>query len=96
VYIQKVPIAITDRSINVTEFRAKLREMLAAVGSGAIRRLTVTRDGRPLVTVTPAEDSSAGSNAVDWLLNGPRLPNGREDALDRLKRPKLKPRSTGL
>ena len=87
---------MTDRSINVTAFRAKLREMLAAVGTGTIKRLTVTRDGRPLVTVTPAEDSSAGLNAVDWLLNTPRLPNGREDALDRLKRPKLKPRRTGL
>jgi prevent-host-death family protein len=88
-------MAMTDRSINVTEFRAKLREMLAAVGAGTIKRLTVTRDGRPLVTVTPAEDSSARLNAVDWLLNGPRPPNGRADALDRLKRPKLKPRSTG-
>ena len=87
---------MTDRSINVTEFRARLREMLAAVGSGAIKRLTVTRDGRPLVTVTPADKPADELNAVSWLLSGPRPPNGGEDALDRLKRQKLKPRDTGL
>jgi hypothetical protein len=85
-----------ERSVNVSEFRARLREILSAVGSGAIRRLTVTRDGQPLVTVTQAQKRADQPDAISWLLNGPCPPDGGEDTLDQLTRPKLKPRDTGL
>jgi hemin uptake protein HemP len=47
-----------DKTISATEFKAKCLELMAQVHNGQLRRLHITKRGKPFVAVTLDDDAS--------------------------------------
>jgi len=50
-------MSAAERIVSATEFKAKCLEIMNALASGRLRKVTVTKRGKPAVVVSPAPKS---------------------------------------
>lgn len=60
-----------ERTVTVSEFKAKCLELLRAIDAGTVHRVTVTRRGQPVAVVQPPDDvREARARAVHGCMKG--------------------------
>ena len=61
---------MTNKIISATEFKAKCLDILDRVNSGEVDRVTITKRGRPVAVLSPAQETGADFESLFGFMRG--------------------------